>query len=102
MSRLTAKDLEARLVTVTRMGNWPTGPYPTLGQLSLESVHASRWNLSVIVRGTGEVNLVTGLTTREMWEFLGGMIAAYDAARFRSHWGLPHPSATRTDATPAA
>lgn len=71
------------------MGGWPIGPYPTAGQLILARTGSGRYQVTVLTNGTGETEISRYLTASEMEEFLRGMIAAYDAPRFRAHWQLP-------------
>lgn len=85
--RITRKTLEALVASVSTMGGWPAGPYPTRGQLILNQENG-RYRLCCLVKGTGEADVSRSLTTSEMDEFLRGMIAAYDGPRFMAHWGI--------------
>jgi len=89
MARITQKYLEAMLVRVSKMGGWPIGSYPTTGQLILERGSTGRYQACCLVRSTVQTEISRCLTASEMEEFLSGMIAAYDAPRFRAHWRLP-------------
>jgi hypothetical protein len=71
------------------MGGWPTGPYPTTGQLILARVSNGRYQVTALTNGTGEVEISQCLTASGMEDFLRGMVAAYDAPRFRAHYELP-------------
>jgi hypothetical protein len=83
------KYLEGLMATVSKMGGWPVGPYPTPGQLMLTDTGTGRYQVSVVLPGTATTDLSQCLTASEMEEFLRGMIAAYDAPRFRLHFGVP-------------
>jgi hypothetical protein len=89
MARVTQKLLVALVATVSKMGRWPQGPYPTAGQLILNNTGTGRWQLTMLTTGTGEADISRCLTASEMEEFLRGMIAAYDAPRLRAHWDVP-------------
>jgi hypothetical protein len=83
--RITQRYLEELLKTVSAMGKWPQGPYPTHGSLLLSRTNG-RYQLCMLLASTGEVSISNFLTASEMEEFLRGMIAAYDASRFQAHW----------------
>lgn len=85
--RITERYLRELLKTVSSMGNWPDGPYPTHGKLILNKV-CGRYRLCMLLQSTGEVDISNSLTASEMEEFMRGMIAAYDAPRFRRHWNV--------------
>lgn len=83
--RITEKYLGELLETVSKMGDWPDGPYPTHGKLLLNRC-CGRYRLCMLLESTGEVDVSNSLTASEMEEYLRGMIAAYDTARFKQHW----------------
>ena len=87
MQRITRERLNYQLQLATKLGGFAEGPYPTPGQLVINHSE-SGYSVDLVVNdGGGQADLSpSGLTTRELYLWLTGFNAGFDAQRKVEYW----------------